>query len=88
MDTQIRKAVAKTVRKADLNTVSAKQIRKSVENELALKEGELSSERWKSVVKEVIEQTMAAITRDGPAEELNEREEEARMILFTSLWLI
>jgi hypothetical protein len=82
METQIRKAVAKTVRKADLNTVSAKQIRKSVENELALKEGELSSERWKSVVKEVIEQTMAAITRDGPAEELSEREEEARMILY------
>jgi DEK C terminal domain len=81
METQIRKAVAKTVRKADLNTVSAKQIRKSVENELALKEGELSSERWKSVVKEVIEQTMAAITRDGPAEELSEREEDARMIL-------
>ena len=81
METQIRKVVAKTVRKADLNTVSAKQIRKSVENELALKEGELSSERWKSVVKEVIEQTMAAITRDGPAEELSEREEEARMIL-------
>jgi hypothetical protein len=79
MESRIRKAVSKTVRTADLSTVSAKQIRKSVESKLGLEVGELSSEQWKGVVNEAIQETMAAIERGEPSEE--ETVNEARMSL-------
>jgi len=80
MEFRIRNAVAKAVRSADLNSVSAKEIRTSVESQLGLEEKELSSERWKSIVKEVIQETMAAIERGEPGK-AEESEEEARNVL-------
>jgi len=74
----VRQHIAKAIRTADLTTVSAKQIRRSVEVQLGLEQDELASREWKSFVKNVIEETMAAIER-GAAEEQSEHE-EARIL--------
>jgi len=56
------------IKAADLTTVSARQIRRTVETELGLAEGELSSETWKGVVKGWIQEAMAAIERGDTGE--------------------
>ena len=82
----VKQHVATAVRKADLNTVSAKQIRRTVEQQLKLEQDELASGKWKTIVKSVIEETMAAIERGDPppqdkaAQDENE-DEDARMAL-------
>jgi len=76
----VRTNIAKAVRTADLSTVSAKQIRRTVETQLGLGDGELASKEWKAFAKTVIEETMAAIERGQGAEE--SEEEEARMSMF------
>ena len=60
----VRQHVATAIRKADLNTVSAKQIRRIVETQLSLEKGTLSTDKWKGLVKSVIEEVMASI--DAP----------------------
>ena len=62
----VRQHIATAVRKADLNTVSAKQIRRAVETQLSLSQGTLSTDKWKGLVKSVIEETMASIERGDP----------------------
>jgi hypothetical protein len=79
LQTTVREKIARAVRTADLTTVSAKQIRRTVESELGLERDELASQEWKVFVKTVIEETMAAIERGEVAEE--SEEEEARMLL-------
>jgi hypothetical protein len=78
-ENKVRQHVAAAVRKADLNTVSAKQIRRSVEKELGLSQDELAEGKWKRIVKDVIEETMAAIEGDveEPEKPVEESEEEA-----------
>jgi len=71
----VRKHVAAAVRKADLNTVTAKQIRRNVEKQLNLEQDELSSTKWKSVVKAVIEETMEALQNQTSKEKLGDEEE-------------
>ena len=71
----VRKHVASAVRKADLNSVTAKQIRQSVEKQLHLEENQLSSERWKSIVKEVIEETMAALQGEADTKKHEDKAE-------------
>jgi DNA-binding XRE family transcriptional regulator len=66
----VRQRVASAVRKADLNTVSAKQIRRTVEKESGLSQDALAVGKWRTIVKEVIEQTMMAIEEGGQHEEL------------------
>ena len=73
----VRKHVASAVRKADLNTVTAKQIRRSVEKQLNLEQDELSSKRWKSVVKAVIEETMEALQNQETSKKKHEDEAES-----------
>jgi len=75
----VRQHIAKAIKTADLTTASAKQIRRSVEVQLGLKQDELASGEWKSFVKNVIEETMAAIERRGAAEEQSE-DDEARIL--------
>jgi hypothetical protein len=72
----IRKHVTAAVRKADLNTVSAKQIRRTVETQLSLPQDYLADSKWRNVVKGVIEETMAAIERGEPEEQGVEEESE------------
>lgn len=72
----VKQHVATAVRKADLNTVSAKQIRRTVEQQLKLEQGELTSGKWKLIVKSVIGDTMAAIERgDPPPQDKNAQDE-------------
>jgi len=73
----VRKHVAAAVRKADLNTVTAKQIRRNVEKQLNLEQDELSSTKWKSVVKAVIEETMEALQNQETSKEKLGDEEES-----------
>lgn len=77
----VRQHVATAVRRADLNTVSAKQIRRTVEKQLNLEQDELTSGKWKKMVKSVIEETMTAIERGDPAPQEDDESEEkiARM---------
>src|ERR1700733_9304245 len=63
----VKQHVATAVRKADLTTVSAKQIRRTVETHLDLSEGTLSNDKWRGLVKTVIGETMASIERGDPA---------------------
>jgi hypothetical protein len=65
----VKQHVSTAVRKADLNTVSAKQIRRTVEKQLNLQQDELVSGKWKAIVKSAIEETIAAIERGDPASE-------------------
>ena len=62
----VKHHIAAAVRKADLNTVSARQIRRAAEKQLNLDQGELSSGRWKKFVESIIEDTLAAIQHEGP----------------------
>jgi hypothetical protein len=77
--------VAAAVRKADLTTVSAKQIRRIVEKELNLEQDELAAGKWKALVKSVIEGTMAAIeqepTENKQSQGETDDEEVARILL-------
>jgi len=73
----VRKHVAAAVRKADLNTVTAKQIRRNVEKQLNLEQDELSSTKWKSIVKAVIEETMEALQNQETSKEKLGDEEES-----------
>ena len=76
---KVQQHITRAIRKADLSTVTAKQIRRIVENELDLGDGELSSERWKGFVKSVIEETMAGIERGQEGQRSEESEDERRM---------
>ena len=85
-DEEVKRHVATAVRKADLNTVSAKQIRRTVEQQLKLEQDELASGKWKTIVKSVIGETMAAIERGDPppqdkAAQDESEDEDARMTL-------
>ena len=85
----VKQHVATAVRKADLNTVSAKQIRRTVEKQLKLEQDELASGKWKTIVKSVIEDTMAAIERGDPtpqnkATQEESEDEDARITCFRS----
>jgi hypothetical protein len=82
----VKQRVATVVRNADLNTVSAKQIRRTVEQQLKLEQDELTSGKWKTIVKSVIEETMVAIERGDPrpqdqATQDEHEDEDARMAL-------
>jgi hypothetical protein len=82
---EVKTHIAAAVRKADLNTVSAKQIRRNVEKELNLEQDELAAGKWKALVKTVIETTMAAIEQEPtenqkPQEENTDEEEIARIL--------
>ena len=59
----VKQHVAMAVREADLNAVTAKQIRRIVESQLNLLQGTLSTDKWKGLVKSVIEETMESIER-------------------------
>lgn len=81
----MKQRVAAAVRKADLNTVSAKQIRRTVEKQLNLQQDELASGKWKAIVKLAIEETIAAIQHGGSKSEdkgvaTDSEEEIARML--------
>jgi len=85
----VRQHVSTAVRKADLNTVSAKEIRRTVERQLGLEQDELASGKWKKIVKTVIEETMAAIERGDPdPQEDDESEEEIARMGFLVILLI
>ena len=78
-ENKVRQQVAVAVRKADLNTVSAKQIRRAVEKELGLNQDDLAEGKWRAIVNDVIEETLAAIDEgDAPnkAEATLENREE------------
>jgi|SRR5271170_1892811 hypothetical protein len=82
----LKQHVATAVRKADLTTVSAKQIRQTVETQLNLSQGTLSNDKWKGLVKTVIEETMASIERGDPpsqqdVEQSDSDEQVARIFL-------
>jgi hypothetical protein len=49
--------IASAVRKADLNAVSAKHIRRTVERELRLSQDDLAVGKWRTIVKDTIEAT-------------------------------
>jgi hypothetical protein len=70
----VKHHIAAEVRKADLNTVSARQIRRAVEKQLNLNQDELSSGKWKKFVGSVIGDTMAAIQHGGPEGDESDRE--------------
>ena len=76
----VKQHIATAVRKADLNAVSAKQIRRAVEKQLNLEHDELGSGKWKAIVKSVIDETIAEIgsgepiTQEQPVEEESEDE--------------
>jgi hypothetical protein len=75
----VKQHITKAVRKADLTSVSAKQIRRSVEKELDLAENALSNETWKALVKEWILDATVAIERgdvETDNEDVKEVEEE------------
>ena len=88
----VKQHVATTVRKADLTTVSAKQIRRTVETHLDLSEGTLSNDKWKGLVKTVIEETMASIERGDPPSQKqaiqSEGEEQLARIAYSRVKLI
>jgi len=63
---KVRKHVTSAVRKANLTTVTPKQIRRTIEKQLSLEQDFLAAEKWKTLVNDVIEETMAAIERDEP----------------------
>jgi hypothetical protein len=71
----VRQRVASAVRKADLNAVSAKQIRRTVEKELRLSQDELAVGKWRTIMKDAIEQTMTMIEEEGGLEEPEEPED-------------
>jgi DEK C terminal domain len=79
--TTIKAHLTNAIRKADLTTVSAKQIRRIVEKELNLPDNELSSEKWKAGVKKWIQEALAALDADEGLErevqEVQEVEEKA-----------
>lgn len=62
----VKRYIVAAIRKADLNTVSAKQIRRTVENQLDLRQDELASGRWKAFVKSVINETVESIEHGKP----------------------
>jgi DEK C terminal domain len=78
----VKENIAGAVRNADLSTVSVRQIRRTVESQLGLEEGELSSEKWKSIVKTVIHETMEAMQNatSVPAKEIDPEEESHERI--------
>ena len=55
-ENKVRQHVAVAVRKADLNTVSAKQIRRAVEKELGLNQDDLVEGKWRAIVNDVIDE--------------------------------
>lgn len=82
----IKQHIATAIRKADLTTVSAKQIRRTVEKQLDLAENELSNEKWKALVKGWIQEAMVAIeagevpeAEEAKSENVREGEEEIGM---------
>src|SRR3981189_3432249 len=83
----VKQHITTAVRKADLTSVSAKQIRRSVEKELNLAENALSNETWKALVKEWILDATVAIERgdvETDNEDVKEVEEEE---IGRSLWV-
>jgi hypothetical protein len=84
----VRQHVTTAVRKADLNTVSARQIRRAVERQLHLEQDELASGKWKKIVKTVIEETMAAIERGDPSPHEDDESEEKIARIFPMVLLI
>jgi DEK C terminal domain len=85
---EVRQHVTTAVRKADLNTVSAKQIRRTVEKQLHLEQDDLASGKWKKIVKTVIEETMAAIERGDPSPQEDDESEEKIARTFPMVLLI
>jgi DEK C terminal domain len=57
----VRAHIAAAVRRADLTTVTPKQVRRSVERELDLQEGFLGEDRWRKMVGQAIRETMATM---------------------------
>lgn len=85
----VKQHVSTAVRKADLTTVSAKQVRRTVEKQLNLEQDELASGKWKILVKSVIEETMAAIERGDPdPQEEGSEDEVVRMFFRGGCWLL
>jgi translation elongation factor EF-4 len=84
----VKQHIATAVRKADLDTVSARHIRRTVEKQLDLDQDELSSAKWKPIVTSVIDQTVASIhdaKRASHQDEDKQEEDEdvaARMLFF------
>ena len=50
----VRQHVATAIHRADLNTVSAQQIREIVETQLSLEKGTLSTDKWKVLINLII----------------------------------
>ena len=73
----VKQHITTAIKKADLTTVSAKQIRRTVEKQLGLAENELSNEKWKTLVKGWIQEAMAAIERGETETEPEDPKHEA-----------